>query len=413
MGETITGNDCRTFARCREPGVGAWAAMPEVDKAAYLRVHDRLGQIMSGVLGGDGLARTLDGRLTLGFNPTGGVRGTRPKDLWCAVFPRDAEAYMPQVYLIVSHRGAELGFAAAIHPTDFTSPEFRAKVRQLAPIIFDRLPAPAAPAARSLADKLAAVGGWHYRRKTRMEPNGDDFSDLADLLAFLKSPDGKAWGAGTVTRYWLPEELDGTVDLGAEFATALRLFRPLLEAARLADDPAKEPVGATGDPTDEPEDGATIRDALEGFLALYPETRAGKSFGVDRELWAVLDGLRRMLLATPALQARPHVRVDWSVGQGGWARVPWVAFLDHRLTTTTQRGVYGALLFREDMTGVYLTYNQGVTEPKKEHGTASGLQLLRENARALRDGCPELAGRGFRLDDGIDLRTEAGRGRDY
>ena len=55
----------------------------------------------------------------------------------------------------------------------------------------------------------------------------------------------------------------------------------------------------------------------------------------------------------------------------------------------------------------------GVTQPKKEHGPATGLQLLRETAQALRHNCPELGEQGFSLDDAIDLRTDAGLGRDY
>jgi MoxR-like ATPase len=70
-------------------------------------------------------------------------------------------------------------------------------------------------------------------------------------------------------------------------------------------------------------------------------------------------------------------------------------------------------LFREDMSGVYLVFGQGVTEPKKEHGATAGLQLLRENAEALRTTSPELAESGFRLDSDIDLRTEGTLGHDY
>ena len=186
--------------------------------------------------------------------------------------------------------------------------------------------------------------------------------------------------------------MDGTVDLGAEFAAAVRLFRPLLETGRTALEVVPELIGDTINALEPATDGqGTIRGAVECFLALYPETRASKGFGVDSELWASLNNLQRMLFATPTLRPRPHVHVTWSVGQGNWARVPWVALLDQRLTTSTQRGVYGALLFREDMTSAYLTYNQGVTQPKKDHGATAGLQLLRENAHALRETCPELA----------------------
>src|SRR6266446_4360938 len=105
-----------------------------------------------------------------------------------------------------------------------------------------------------------------------------------------------------------------------------------------------------------------IRDDLERFMRMYPERRS-RVFATDQELWECITSLQNRLRALPAVAARPDLRVDWSIGQGNWARVPWIAFLDARVTDTTQRGIYGVFLFREDMSGVYLTFNQGVTEP--------------------------------------------------
>jgi hypothetical protein len=147
-------------------------------------------------------------------------------------------------------------------------------------------------------------------------------------------------------------------------------------------------------------------------MEIYPERRS-RPFGTDHELWTVISQLQQRLNKLPAVASRPTLRVTWSVGQGNWARVPWLAFLDSRVTDTTQRGIYGVFLFREDMSGVYLAFNQGVTEPKKTHGAAAGLQLLRENASSLRSECGELARSGFNLDSEIDLRTEGTLGRDY
>ena len=186
MGKIITGNDCQTFEKYRGPGAEPWTAMSEADKALYRKVHQRLEQIVGEVLAADGLGEALDTCVTLGFSPSSGVRGSRPKDLWCAVFPRGAPGYVPQVYLIVSYQGAELGFAASVHPSDFSNQNFKQKLRQLAPLLFDQLPSPYTEAIRDLVDRLAASGRWHYRRKSRMEPNGDNFPDLAGLLAFLK-----------------------------------------------------------------------------------------------------------------------------------------------------------------------------------------------------------------------------------
>ena len=109
------------------------------------------------------------------------------------------------------------------------------------------------------------------------------------------------------------------------------------------------------------------------------------------------------------------IDVKAGIGQGNWAKVPWIALLDPRATDSTQRGVYVVLLFRQDGSGVYATLNQGVTAPQTELGPAAGRELLRQRARAIRvrPELRELAKLGFRLDDEIDLRADPGVGRDY
>lgn len=59
-----------------------------------------------------------------------------------------------------------------------------------------------------------------------------------------------------------------------------------------------------------------------------------------------------------------HLIVRGSAGQGVWARGPWVGIFDPLITTTAQNGYYPVYLFREDMQGVYLSLNQGMTEAK-------------------------------------------------
>ncbi len=76
------------------------------------------------------------------------------------------------------------------------------------------------------------------------------------------------------------------------------------------------------------------------------------------------------------------MQVKASTGLGNWAAVPWIAFLDSRETNSTQSGVYPVLLFREDMTGVYMTIAQGVTQPGAD-GHAALQQHLRRTAEAV------------------------------
>ena len=113
-------------------------------------------------------------------------------------------------------------------------------------------------------------------------------------------------------------------------------------------------------------------------------------------------------IGRPACTSRLQVR--WSVGQGNWATIPWVALLDPEVTDRVSRGVYVIFLFRADLSGVYLTLNQGTTEM----GSGAGVAVeLRRRAQALREGCGALPARGFLLDNTIDLHSTTPIARGY
>ncbi|WP_300352738.1 DUF3578 domain-containing protein [Chryseobacterium sp.] len=61
-----------------------------------------------------------------------------------------------------------------------------------------------------------------------------------------------------------------------------------------------------------------------------------------------------------------------------------IAIFDKLVTTTAQNGYYPVFLFREDMTGFYLSLNQGVTEISKTYKKRKKdvLQIRSENYRA-------------------------------
>ncbi|APU60974.1 MrcB family domain-containing protein [Clostridium botulinum] len=77
-------------------------------------------------------------------------------------------------------------------------------------------------------------------------------------------------------------------------------------------------------------------------------------------------------------------RIKGSVGQGNWAKVPWVALMNKSITTTTQNGVYVVYLFSEKMDKLYLTLNQGVTEYVNNFKRLAN-EKLRENGDRIRE----------------------------
>lgn len=149
----------------------------------------------------------------------------------------------------------------------------------------------------------------------------------------------------------------------------------------------------------------SIRDNLERVMAEYLSARS-QPFGKSHPVWSFFTELKRGLRDVEAIAACETLKVKFSVGNGNWANVPWVAFLDSRETDSTQHGVYPVFLFRQDMTGVYLTLAQGVTEPKKKLGARPAREFLRDNAAGIRQHLGPLFDSGFTLDSNIDLRAD-------
>jgi 5-methylcytosine-specific restriction protein A len=68
-----------------------------------------------------------------------------------------------------------------------------------------------------------------------------------------------------------------------------------------------------------------------------------------------------------AIDSDQLYHVEASMGKGRWAGCPWAVILDILVTETPQEGYYIVYLFREDMKGVYLSLNQGVTSIREEY----------------------------------------------
>lgn len=133
----------------------------------------------------------------------------------------------------------------------------------------------------------------------------------------------------------------------------------------------------------------------------------------DEEVKRVFGTLVNAFRNADSVLGRADVAVQGSLGKGRLASVPWVAFLNRHETTSAQEGVYGVLLFREDMSGVYLAFHQGVTRLKRSLGRDEAMTAVQGVAAELRRRYDRsLRGR-FSLDDEIDLRTKAKADLDY
>jgi 5-methylcytosine-specific restriction protein B len=156
-----------------------------------------------------------------------------------------------------------------------------------------------------------------------------------------------------------------------------------------------------------------MQDKLDTILSDYLNAQGGERFGKSSSIWRVMEAWKDELVSSDVVRNHPEIRIEFSIGKGNWAGVPWLALMDGRLTDSIRHGVYCVYLFREDMSGVYLTLMQGVTDLIEEHRRPEAHRMLRDNARSIRDVYTGLGHQGFSLDEGIDLRASTALGRDY
>ena len=177
-----------------------------------------------------------------------------------------------------------------------------------------------------------------------------------------------------------------------------------------AEDQRALTVFRAGGGHDEPD----FQGALIAILAGYRSARDSAAFSGDHPIIMAFKRATQSLQASTGVNLYPHVAVSYSAGQGNWAKVPWIALMDDRVTRTTQKGIYCVYLFSEDLSGAYLTLNQGVTEPRRELGPKGGREFLRGTVETMRARLGrELSNAGFSIDDGIDLHTSSTLGSDY
>lgn len=133
----------------------------------------------------------------------------------------------------------------------------------------------------------------------------------------------------------------------------------------------------------------------------------------DDPLWISVEAVRSQLAELPLIRER-SLLVRASVGRGNAADIPWIAILDPRVSNTTQRGLYVVYLFRADMTGIYLSLNQGATEAKKA-AEGSPSAWLAGRAREIREWAPvkELLGAGRFQRESMELKGHGNMARLY
>jgi hypothetical protein len=139
-----------------------------------------------------------------------------------------------------------------------------------------------------------------------------------------------------------------------------------------------------------------MRDLIKEILEKYPNARATSPFGGQHEIRSLFERLKELIRSLDVIKNNQNLLVKYSYGKGNWAQTPWIAILDDRETTTTQKGTYVVILFRGDGDGCHLKLGQGVTEVTEAFGAgANAVEELQRRANAVRRMFPEMLNTAF------------------
>ena len=156
----------------------------------------------------------------------------------------------------------------------------------------------------------------------------------------------------------------------------------------------------------------TFAASLNDFLQEYGKARTGQ-FTTSGTLGDAMKELQLWLQTCPSIVSRPTIKVKLSVGQGSWTKTPWIALLDNRVTTSTQRGIYVVFLVAEDLSAIHLTLNQGMTDLVAQLGQRGAVREMLRIAEASRPLIANIVSEGFNLDNAISLNSQTPAARNY
>lgn len=96
------------------------------------------------------------------------------------------------------------------------------------------------------------------------------------------------------------------------------------------------------------------------------------------------------------LNLNQHIKIKGSIGEVNFniANHPWICFFDKRITNSAKRGYYPVILFKSDMSGFYLSLNQGWTQYTDIEGfsTQESKELILRNSNIIKKRLIDLKG---------------------
>ncbi|SEO09000.1 5-methylcytosine-specific restriction enzyme A [Terribacillus saccharophilus] len=124
-----------------------------------------------------------------------------------------------------------------------------------------------------------------------------------------------------------------------------------------------------------------IQATLKHVLDTYQEAKY--EMLKDHEIGNYVRNVIKDVLVEDADLDEHRFFVTGSVGQGRWAEIPWVSIFIRDITTTATSGYYIVYLFKADMSGVYISLNQGWTYFLRKYMGKLGREKIQATANII------------------------------
>ncbi|MDV8110420.1 DUF3578 domain-containing protein [Bacillus sp. BAU-SS-2023] len=134
-----------------------------------------------------------------------------------------------------------------------------------------------------------------------------------------------------------------------------------------------------------------------------------ENFAGNKTIKIITESIPRIIKKTLYLDSQKFL-VEGSCGKSRPANVPWLAIFINDITVSAQNGFYLVFLIKADLSGMYLSLNQGFTYFKEKYGTKEGKIKIKNIASRVRNIITTIPEGSL---SEIDLACVKGIGKDY
>lgn len=150
---------------------------------------------------------------------------------------------------------------------------------------------------------------------------------------------------------------------------------------------------------------------LKNYVEFYGNQRTDQNEPLDQKMKNIITQKLPEKMQTLLKLNEKKYKVAGSFGMGYYTETPWIAIFEKSISKGAQKGFYVVFLFTKDMTGFYLSLNQGTTYLDNKFKGNGPRSKMREAASKLRNEINLPFNKFPEID--INLRSNTKNAKDY